>query len=186
MTVKGSLQKELPAKNLEPVFESMSIWGIGWSWMWRSLLFSSPLILAAWMLPDFFLVSRISPRTFYIAGGLLLCLGIPFWFFTALRIKGYYEKGILCTTGPFAFCRNPIYGAWIFFLIPGIVLLLRMPLLLLVPLIMYHCLLKPLKREEQWLLRKYGALYEIYAQGVPRLCPGIADLSRIWRRRRYY
>lgn len=169
-----------------PDSKSMSFYGIGFIWLGQSFFFSLPLILGAWAFPDFFLVTRVPPLLFRLAGGILLFLGLLLFFSSALLVKKHYRNGTLCTTGPFALCRNPIYGAWIFLLLPGVVLLLRMPLLFLISFIMYFCLLKPLKKEEDWLLRKYGAPYEVYTQRVPRLCPGFAHVSRIWRKQRYY
>lgn len=149
----------------------MTVWGIGGKWLFWSLLASAPVIASAYTFHDSLAVTAISPWWFYGAGVLLLLVGIPFWLLSAFTLKRAFESEALCTSGVFAVCRNPIYAAWIFFLVSGGLLFTRNPLLLAIPFIMYAVLRLVLPQEEAWLEEKYGTSYRDYEKNVYRILP---------------
>ncbi len=63
-------------------------------------------------------------------------------------VRAFREKRLV-TTGPFGVCRNPIYAAWMVWIAPAVALLLRMPVLLAVPLIMYTVFRILIPKEEK-------------------------------------
>jgi protein-S-isoprenylcysteine O-methyltransferase Ste14 len=149
----------------------MTVWGIGVKWLLWSLLASAPVIALAAVFHDSLVLTSVSPWWFYGAGLALLVIGIPFWFVSAVTLKKAYQAETLCTTGVFALCRNPIYAAWTLFLVPGLVLFFRTPLLLLIPVIMVAVLRLVFPREDAWLEKTYGDAYRSYRTRVPFLLP---------------
>jgi protein-S-isoprenylcysteine O-methyltransferase Ste14 len=149
----------------------MTVWGIGGKWLFWSLLASAPVIACAAVFRESLVVTAISPWWFYGASIAILLVGIPFWFISAITLKKAYEAETLCTSGVFALCRNPIYAAWILFLVPGFVLFFRNPLLLAIPLVMYAVLRHVLPQEDAWLENKYGEAYRSYRTRVSRILP---------------
>lgn len=149
----------------------MDVWGIGLRWLCLSLLFSLPIWLPALFFKDIYIATSVDSFIFYGLGIFLLLIGIPFWFVSARTVGREFKKGRLCTTGVFRLCRNPIYAAWILFLVPGVVMFSRKPLLLLVPLIMYVVLRFVLPREEEWLEQMFGEEYLEYKKATCRILP---------------
>ncbi|AKJ64823.1 methyltransferase family protein [Kiritimatiella glycovorans] len=149
----------------------MTVWGIGGKWLLWSLLASAPVVVCAAVFRESLVVTAISPWWFYGAGIAILLAGIPFWFISAITLRKAHQAETLCTSGVFALCRNPIYAAWILFLVPGFVLFFRNPLLLAIPFIMYVVLRLVLPGEEAWLAEKYGEAYRDYSKRVARILP---------------
>lgn len=151
--------------------KEMTVWGIGGRWLARSLAASVPVIVVAIVFRGPLRAVPVPPWLYCGAGILLLLVGIPFWFISAVTLKKAYMSETLCTDGVFALCRNPIYAAWILLLVPGILLFFRNPLLLVIPFIMVALLRGMLSGEETWLEEKYGEAYRDYARRVPRILP---------------
>lgn len=149
----------------------MTVWGIGGKWLFWSMAASLPVIFCAYAFRDSLIITSIPSYWFHIAGGLLLLIGLPFWFLSAITLKQAFETETLCVSGTFGICRNPIYAAWILFLVPAILLFFRNPLLLAIPFIMYAVLRVVLPKEETWLEEKYGSKYRDYKKRVCRILP---------------
>jgi hypothetical protein len=77
----------------------------------------------------------------------------------------------LATTGIFGVVRNPIYSAWIVFLIPGLVSLSRSWLLLLTPLVAYLVFKFRIRREDEYLEKRFGQAYRDYRRRVNEIIP---------------
>ncbi|MBI3044991.1 MAG: isoprenylcysteine carboxylmethyltransferase family protein [Betaproteobacteria bacterium] len=78
----------------------------------------------------------------------------------------------LVTTGPFAYCRNPMYLGYIIFLL-GLTLSLRSELSALITLataIWFHF---RVKRDERRLVERFGQPYADYIARVRRWIPGL-------------
>ncbi len=149
----------------------MTVWGIGKKWVFVSLLLCSPLLFVVGFFRESLVVTSLSPWWFYGTGIALLLFGIPFWFIAAVTLRRAYDAEELCTTGVFSLCRNPIYAAWILFLLPGGLLFFRAPLLFLIPLLFYGVLRQVFPKEDAWLEKKYGEAYRLYRERVPFLLP---------------
>ena len=74
-----------------------------------------------------------------ILGVLLILVGLPYYFLAVRAMTRAFKAKELATTGVYAVCRHPLYGSWIVFLAPGIVLLTHSWLALSVPVVI-HCL----------------------------------------------
>lgn len=108
---------------------------------------------------------------------MLLAVGLPFWFVSAITLKKTFADKKLSTSGVFGLCRNPIYAAWVLFLVPGVLLFFLNPLLLLIPVVMYVVLRVFLLQEEAWLKEKFGEEYLGYMRRVNRIFPTINILA---------
>ena len=72
----------------------------------------------------------------------------------------------LATSGPFAIFSNPMYAAWILFIIPGFSFFIYSWLPLTSSLVMYICLRIFIKEEEDSLREKFGDRYDEYRKNV--------------------
>jgi protein-S-isoprenylcysteine O-methyltransferase Ste14 len=133
--------------------------------VWPPLLFASTLLIGG-LLHLVFPVRLLSPLPARIAGSLIVC-GAGFFAIWAERVMKAAGTNIrpdkpalaIVTTGPFCFSRNPMYVS-LCALQLGIALLINgvMPLVFLLPLILVlH--FGVIKREERYLMTKFGNEY---------------------------
>lgn len=158
----------------------MSRWGVGP----RILLSAAGYAVLAGVLtglyPDLFLL-RVIPYPVFLAVGLvLLTAGIPMVVIAGRAAMMAYNRDQLATTGIFGLTRNPIYSAWIVFIIPGLVVLSRSWLLLLTPLVAYAAFKLLIRRENDYLEKRFGQAYLDYKARVNELLP----IPRFWLPRR--
>lgn len=73
--------------------------------------------------------------------------------------------------GNFCIVRNPIYSAWIVFIIPGLVLFSRSWPLLLTPVVAYVVFKIMISRETEYLEQRFGDAFLKYRAEVPELFP---------------
>lgn len=106
-------------------------------------------------------------------GALFMAVGLYFWASGAMVIrKAFYEKRLL-TEGVYGWTRNPMYAAFILFLIPALSLLLNDMLLMLASAVMFVIFKISIRKEEAYLLEQFGEEYRRYIEQVPRLIPWI-------------
>ena len=106
-----------------------------------------------------------------LAGGFLLLAGLGFWADSVRRMVPAFRARRLATEGVYRRCRNPMYAAFIVFILPGLALAFNEFLILAVALAMYLEFRRHIGREEEFLRREFGAAYEQYARKVPQLFP---------------
>ena len=82
-----------------------------------------------------------------------------------------YNLDKLATTGIFGIVRNPIYSAWIIFIIPGLVLLSRSWPLFFTPVVAYVIFKARIGRENEYLEQHFGDDYRTYKAQVNELVP---------------
>ena len=104
-------------------------------------------------------------------GVVLLAIGLPMLVVAALSVGVAYKKDELATTGIFGMVRNPIYAAWIVFIIPGLVLLLRSWPMFFAPFLAYGLFKMLVGKEEKYLQERFGEAYLEYKARVPELFP---------------
>jgi protein-S-isoprenylcysteine O-methyltransferase Ste14 len=88
-----------------------------------------------------------------------------------MTIHKYFNEGKLATRGVYAYFRHPIYGSWIVFIVPGVVLMLNSLLGLTVPFFMYVVFSALIKEEEEYLEEKFGDEYFEYKRKVGSIFP---------------
>ncbi len=102
-------------------------------------------------------------------GWLLLVTGILFWICAVVQFAKGFPKGILITTGVYLISRNPIYTAWIVFILPGLAGILNNWIFLLAALTMYIALIRFIGEEEKMLAQVFGESYQTYMKKVNRV-----------------
>lgn len=156
----------------------MNVAGIGP----RLVLTALPIVLLATIFmykdPDFLKINAMSNLVSTTVGIALIAIGVVFHIISAITMAREFKKGKLITHGTFRLCRNPIYAAFIVFLVPGIGILLKSGLILLVDFAIY-LYFKVLIRDENMLLKQaFGEEYEQYAKRVNEIIP----IPKFWNR----
>jgi protein-S-isoprenylcysteine O-methyltransferase Ste14 len=106
-------------------------------------------------------------------GALFMAVGLYFWTSSAMVIRQAFDEKRLLTEGVYGWTRNPMYAAFILFLIPAVSLLMNDVLILLASLVLYVVFRISIEKEETYLLQRFGEEYRRYAEQVPRLIPRI-------------
>lgn len=101
-----------------------------------------------------------------IVGIALLLIGVPILIFAAKDLIKAYNSDKLVTTGLYSISRNPMYGSFIIFIIPGISFVLNSWIILTGSLIMYILLRIFIKEEEIYLEKRFGQKYRDYKNKV--------------------
>ena len=117
---------------------------------------------------------------------LFVIIGLYFWLSSAIHIKKVFRSHALVTSGVFALSRNPMYAAFIVFLIPAIALFVNEMLILVVSLAMYIVFKYCICKEEEHLVKEFGNTFQQYAKQVPQLIPfsKMFSVARLTRRSR--
>jgi len=143
-----------------------------------STLFAVPFIGVRLLWPEAVSLSFL-PRSLVIGVAVaLLAFGMPLCGAAMFRLAKGFPRGELFTGGAYALCRHPIYGSWIVFNVPGIVLLADNWVGLFSTIPMYITLRILVREEEEWLERTFGDAYRAYRDRVPSVLP----IPRFWRR----
>jgi protein-S-isoprenylcysteine O-methyltransferase Ste14 len=136
----------------------------GWRWSRVARRIRVPLgfLLAA------FYLGRARPAWWSVAmGGVVATLGV----FLRAMASGHVKKNEeLATTGPYAYCRNPLYLGSIIIAI-GFAIASRDAWVAIVIVLLFVAIYVPVIRSEEAFLRQNFAPYEDYARRVPRLLP---------------
>jgi len=149
----------------------ISRWGVGPSIMVSAGAYAAVTGLATWLWPQVCIVTAIPQAVFLVAGIVLLVIGVPMLVIAARAATVAYNSDKLATTGLFRVVRNPIYSAWIIFIIPGLVLLSRSWPLFLSPVVAYLVFKARIGREIEYLERHFGQAYREYKAQVNELLP---------------
>lgn len=106
-----------------------------------------------------------------ILGLVLLIAGLPIFVIPGLTIDKYFNEKKLATRGIYGYFRHPIYGSWIIFIIPGIVLIINSLIGLTIPVFMYVVYKILIVEEERYLEESFGKEYEEYKKNVGGIFP---------------
>lgn len=157
--------------------KQMTRWGVGIGFTILSCLYFTLIIVVHFIW--FAHLSIPPPRTFtLIIGIFFIVLGLPIFIIPGLAIHKYFKEGKLATTGIYAYLRHPIYGSWIVFIVPGIVLIINSLLGLTIPLFMYLSYRILIVKEERYLEDKFGGEYLEYKRKVGAIFPKFQTLFR--------
>ena len=127
--------------------------------------------LATWSWPEVCLVTAVPHPAFSVAGIALLLIGIPMLVVAGRAAMTAYNSDRLATTGIFGVVRNPVYSAWIVFIIPGLVLFSRSWPLFLAPAVAYMVFKARIGRENEYLEKRFAEEYRRYKAEVNELLP---------------
>ncbi len=149
----------------------LSRWGVGPSIMVSAGTYAAVAGLVTWLWPDICLITVVPYSIFLVAGIVLLTIGIPMLILAGKAATVAYNSDKLATTGIFGLTRNPIYSAWIVFIIPGLVLFTRSWPLFLTPIAAYLIFKARIGRENEYLNKRFGDDYRKYKAEVNELVP---------------
>jgi protein-S-isoprenylcysteine O-methyltransferase Ste14 len=153
----------------------MTRWGVGPKFTLISAIYFAAILTAHFIFLNDLTFTIISHHVNLILGIVLIILGLTIFLLGGHVIDKYFTTERLCTTGVYAFMRHPIYGAWIVYIVPGIIIIMGSIIGITIPIFMY-CVYKILiVKEERYLEAKYGREYLEYASKVGALFP------KIWR-----
>lgn len=149
----------------------ISRWGVGPSIAATAGACAVVAGLAGRMWPELCLIAAVPRAALLVAGSALLVVGAVMLAVAARAATVAYNSDRLAATGIFAVVRNPIYAAWIVFLIPGGALLTRSWPMFLAPVAAYLAFKACIGRENECLERRFGDAYRKYRAEVPELFP---------------
>lgn len=148
-------------------------WGVGPKFLFFSVAYFLIVVIIHYaFLPE--LKFTVFHRLINIISGIVFIVtGFILFIIPAFIIDKYFEKGELATKGVYSIMRHPIYGSWIVFIIPGIVLLHGSVIGISVPVFMYFVFRVVIKKEEDYLLNKFGNDFIKYKKNVNAIFPTI-------------
>ena len=149
----------------------LSRWGVGPIIMLPTVTYAALAGMATCLWPEVCLVTAIPQAVFLVVGIVLLVIGIPMLVVAARAATVAYNSDRLATTGIFGLVRNPIYSAWIVFIIPGLVLMSRSWALFLTPPVAYLAFKAKIRRENEYLEKRFDDEYRAYKGQVNELVP---------------
>lgn len=148
----------------------MTQWGVGPKFTVISSIYSVLIVLINYIfLPS--LTIPIPRLLSLVLGIILIIIGVPIFIMPGMTIHKYFNEGRLATKGVYAYFRHPIYGSWIVFIVPGVVLMFNSLLGLTVPFFMYVLFKAFIKEEEEYLEDKFGEEYFEYQRKVGSIFP---------------
>lgn len=149
----------------------LSRWGVGPRILLIAGGYACLAGIATYLWPDVCLIRVVPYPVFLVVGTVLLVIGVPMLIVAGRAAMRAYNQDKLETTGIFGLTRNPIYAAWIVFIIPGLVILSRSWPLLLTPLVAYVAFKTWIRRENEYLEQRFGNDYREYRARVNELVP---------------
>ncbi len=131
-----------------------------------------PITLVLGFVNEIYFSKWVLPRSVLpILGMLLVTIGVILVFLSGIQLQKGLEKGKLVTDGLYAYIRNPLYAGWIFFIIPGIVLIFGLLFLIPIPFLTYALFRYLIGIEESELEKRYGNEYLNYKKKVNSIFP---------------
>ena len=133
-------------------------------WLAATIVFSS--------IKDNLFVYTTGSRNFlFIAGTVLMVLGLIFYFSTVrMLLKGLKETKLM-TQGAYSMCQNPLYSAIILFIIPALSFLLNSWLVLTTSIAGYILFKIFISTEYSELEKFFGEEYRKYKNETPEFFP---------------
>lgn len=149
----------------------LSRWGVGPRILLTAGGYACLMGIATHLWPDVCLIRAVPYRVFLAVGAVFLAVGIPMLIVAGRAAMRAYNQDTLATTGIFGLTRNPIYAAWIVFIIPGLVMFSRSWPLLLTPVVAYVAFKIWIRKENDYLEQRFGDAYREYRERVNELVP---------------
>jgi protein-S-isoprenylcysteine O-methyltransferase Ste14 len=147
----------------------MTIFGVGPLVVTSGIISIVAASMVTYHYRSVFIVDCLPYWLLLTAGIPMLILGIAIIAISAMTIfRGFYS-GRLVTTGPYAWSRNPIYAAYILFVVPGIALLCKSWLILAASLVMYLVFKLAIGKETLFLREKFGSDFARYQSSTNEL-----------------
>jgi len=107
----------------------------------------------------------------FIAGEILMVIGLIFYIFSAKLLLTGLRKTRLMTSGTYYCCQNPLYAGLILMIIPALSLLLNSWLILTTSLVAYLVFRLLINSEYKELESFFGESYTGYRNETPEFLP---------------
>jgi protein-S-isoprenylcysteine O-methyltransferase Ste14 len=156
----------------------LSRFGVGPRIMLTAAAYAALAGVATRLWPQVCILPSVFRWPSLVVGIALVVVGVPMLLVAVKTGMAAYNSDKLATTGIFSVVRNPMYSAWIVFIIPGLVLLTRSWPLFLTPLVAYILFKLLIHRENEYLEKRFGDAYRKYRDEVNELLPW----PRKWQR----
>ena len=155
----------------------MTLIGVGLKFALISIFFTAAIFAVhfLWMSHLSIPIPRIITQ---VLGILLVIIGVPIYLISGLTIHKYFREGKLATKGTYAFFRHPVYGSWIVFIVPGIILLINSLIGFIVPVFMYGVFKILIGNEDKYLEEKFGEEFLEYRKRVGEIFPKFWTIFR--------
>jgi protein-S-isoprenylcysteine O-methyltransferase Ste14 len=151
--------------------KKMSILGIGPLLAMYTFCYAMLMWIVTKYLEKIVIIKHIPNYIFYVIGGLLLIIGIPFFIISVKTLLKGFPQSTLMTNGVYGISRNPLYSSFICFIVPGIVILTKSVLMMTIPIFMYFTFKLLIKKEEDYLGQTFGQEYLDYKSRVNLVLP---------------
>ncbi|HEX7601442.1 MAG TPA: isoprenylcysteine carboxylmethyltransferase family protein [Polyangiaceae bacterium] len=145
--------------------------GVGPAIMVGQLAFLVVAIVANRQWPEATRLLGESSLPLEAAGALWLAGGIALWALTLRRFLRGFPRGELITSGPYRWCRHPLYASFVLFVVPGIGLITQTWTILLAALAGVAWASALIPREERAMDQVFGAAWRDYCAHTSRLIP---------------
>jgi protein-S-isoprenylcysteine O-methyltransferase Ste14 len=129
------------------------------------IYFIITVIISSMVKPSFIITEK-HYDVLIILGIILIIPGILMVISCGRKLLKSFKNGLLMTDGLYKIFRNPMYAAYMLFIIPGICLLFNSWLVLTTILANYILFSIFIKSEHQYLQEKFGSEYEDYLKNV--------------------
>ncbi|HMK61805.1 MAG TPA: isoprenylcysteine carboxylmethyltransferase family protein [Dissulfurispiraceae bacterium] len=100
-------------------------------------------------------------------------IGLWFWIGSVILVVRVHSNSKLVTNGVYRYSRNPMYAAFIVFLIPALSFISNNLMTLSVSVVMFAAFKILIRKEEVYLQTEFGEEYEQYTKRVAQLIPFI-------------
>lgn len=101
-----------------------------------------------------------------VIGIVMIIVGVLMVISCGRRLLSSFDSGLLMTDGLYRVFRNPMYAAYLLFVIPGICLLFNSWLVLTTVIVNYILFSVFIKQEHRYLEEKFGGEYDRYLESV--------------------
>ncbi len=144
----------------------MTILGVGIKIGFLTLLYLIISIIINNLLNPSYSISIYNYNILLYSGIILIIIGILFVIICARKLKKSFNAGILMKDGLYSIFRNPMYAAYLLFIIPGIGLLFSSWIVLSTVIVNYILFAIFIRSEYKYLEEKFGKEYLDYKKKV--------------------
>jgi protein-S-isoprenylcysteine O-methyltransferase Ste14 len=156
----------------------MTIFGIGPKLLGWTLAYSIIPALLTKAYPDFLVITSVPPAVLNFLGVVLFAFGALLWLLSIFPLLTAFTQGKRCTTGVYSIVRNPMYSAYILFIVPAIAIFLRSWIAFTIAIVMCLIFRRLIKAEEVYLAGQFGEEYLRYKSEVNSLMPSFKSFKR--------
>lgn len=119
-------------------------------------------VVVTLLFPSIFTFGEAMRIPLLISGAILLVIGLIVYATSGKRMTRAVRNAQLVTTGPYRYCRNPLYTSVILALIPGVALMLNSWLVLTASLVGYIAFSRCIGSEDRQMEERFGEAYRVY------------------------